>query len=353
MGLPTQHPLVSGKTTASKLVQALAGVPQDRPPIWLMRQAGRSLPEYRKLRDGIPMLDSCLRPDLAAEITMQPVRRHKVDAGIFFSDIVIPLKLAGVDISIVPSVGPVLNSPVQSRADFNNLKKLELNSLQPITEAIGLVVQELDSTPLLGFGGAPFTLASYLIEGKPSQEIPISRSLMKNDPQLWNDILNWCAQVTVEFLRAQIMAGVSGIQVFDSWAGRLTKDEYVLHAAPHLKSVMDGISDLPVARIAFGVGTKKILRQMYESGATAMGVDSETSLRQASEILGSKVPLQGNIDPQLLLGPWENLRQATDIAIVEGKSAASHILNLGHGVLPTTDPSVITRLVAYVHGESS
>jgi uroporphyrinogen decarboxylase len=322
MGLPTQHPLVSGKTTASKLVQALAGVPQDRPPIWLMRQAGRSLPEYRKLRDGIPMLDSCLRPDLAAEITMQPVRRHKVDAGIFFSDIVIPLKLAGVDISIVPSVGPVLNSPVQSRADFNNLKKLELNSLQPITEAIGLVVQELDS-------------------------------LMKNDPQLWNDILNWCAQVTVEFLRAQIMAGVSGIQVFDSWAGRLTKDEYVLHAAPHLKSVMDGISDLPVARIAFGVGTKKILRQMYESGATAMGVDSETSLRQASEILGSKVPLQGNIDPQLLLGPWENLRQATDIAIVEGKSAASHILNLGHGVLPTTDPSVITRLVAYVHGESS
>lgn len=351
MGLPTQHPLVSGKTSTSKVVQALAGVRQERPPIWLMRQAGRSLPEYRKLREGIPMLESCLRPDLAAEITMQPVRRHKVDAGIFFSDIVIPLKLAGIDISIVPNVGPVLNSPVQTRNDFNKLKVLDPESLNPIREAIGLVVQELDSIPLLGFGGAPFTLASYLIEGKPSQEIPVSRSLMKENPQLWNDILNWCAQVTVEFLRAQIMAGVSGIQVFDSWAGRLTKDEYVAHAAPHLKHVMDGVSDLPVARIAFGVGTKEILREMYEAGATVIGVDSATSLSEAAAILGGHVPLQGNIDPELLLGSWRELQEATDLAIEEGKSAPSHILNLGHGVLPTTDPSMITRLVAYVHGD--
>jgi uroporphyrinogen decarboxylase len=351
MGLPTQHPLVSGKTSTSKVVQALAGVRQERPPIWLMRQAGRSLPEYRKLREGIPMLESCLRPDLAAEITMQPVRRHKVDAGIFFSDIVIPLKLAGIDISIVPNVGPVLNSPVQTRNDFNKLKVLDPESLNPIREAIGMVVQELDSIPLLGFGGAPFTLASYLIEGKPSQEIPVSRSLMKENPQLWNDILNWCAQVTVEFLRAQILAGVSGIQVFDSWAGRLTKDEYVASAAPHLKYVMDGICDLPVARIAFGVGTKEILREMYEAGATVMGVDSVTSLSEASAILGGHVPLQGNIDPELLLGSWKELQEATDLAIEEGRSAPSHILNLGHGVLPTTDPAMITRLVAYVHGD--
>lgn len=351
MGLPTQHPLVSGKTTTSKIILALSGVRQKTPPIWLMRQAGRSLPEYRKLREGIPMLESCLRPALAAEITLQPVRRHKVDAGIFFSDIVIPLKLAGVDVAIISNVGPVVNSPVQTRADFEKLKMLEPESLAPISEAVGIAVEKLNTIPLLGFGGAPFTLASYLIEGKPSRQIPVSRALMKNDPQLWDDILNWCAHVTADFLRAQILAGVSGVQVFDSWAGKLTTQEYVAHAAPHLKTVMDQISDLPVARIAFGVGTKAILQQMYETGATVMGVDSETSLREASEILGGKVPLQGNIDPKLLLGSWEELQMAADVAIADGESAPAHILNLGHGVLPDTDPTMITRLVEYVHGE--
>lgn len=297
------------------------------------------------------MLECCLRPDLASEITLQPVRRHKVDAGIFFSDIVIPLKLAGVDVAIVPNVGPVVNSPVQTRADFEKLKMLDPQSLMPISEGVGLAVEQLNTIPLLGFGGAPFTLASYLIEGKPSRQIPVSRSLMKNDPQLWDDILNWCALVTAEFLRAQILAGVSGVQVFDSWAGKLTTKEYVASAAPHLKTVMDQISDLPVARIAFGVGTKAILRQMYETGATVMGVDSDTTLRDASQILGGEVPLQGNIDPELLLGSWEELQMATDIAIEDGKSAPSHILNLGHGVLPDTDPAMITRLVEYVHGE--
>lgn len=352
MGLPTNHPLVSGKTTQSAVVQALSGVRQITPPIWFMRQAGRSLPEYRKIREGISMLDSCLRPELASEITLQPVRRHSVDAGIFFSDIVIPLKLAGVDVTIVSNVGPVLNSPVQNRSDFTKLQMLDLESLKPIAQAVSMATAELDTTPLLGFGGAPFTLASYLIEGKPSQDIPVSRAMMKEEPELWSDILNWCAEITAAFLRTQIIAGVSAIQVFDSWAGRLTKVEYIQFAAPHTKTVMDLISDLPVARIAFGVGTKSILKEMYETGATAIGVDSQTPLSEASEILGGKVPLQGNIDPELLLGPWDELKRATDTAIESGKSAPSHVLNLGHGVLPNTNPQMITRLVDYVHGVS-
>lgn len=347
--MTTDHPLVSGKTRDAKVVQAFAGVAQVRPPIWLMRQAGRSLPEYRRVREGISMLDSCLRPELACEITLQPVRRHGVDAAILFSDIVIPLKLAGVDVAIIPNVGPVLDSPIQSRGQFSKLRNLEIGALEPISTAAAMAVAELGSIPLLGFGGAPFTLASYLIEGQPSREIPVSRTLMKEDPDLWNEILNWCARLTAEFLRAQITAGASGIQVFDSWAGRLTKDEYIKFAAPHTKTVMDLISDLPVARVHFGIGTKTILKEMYETGATVMGIDSQTSLRKASEILDSRVPLQGNIDPELLLGDWPALQKALDHAVSEGRHAPAHVLNLGHGVLANTDPDVITRVVEYVH----
>ncbi len=350
MVLPTDHPLVSEKIRGSKIVCALSGVRQDVPPIWLMRQAGRSLPEYRKIREGVSMLDSCLQPELACEITLQPVRRHGVDAAVFFSDIVIPLKLAGVDLSIVANVGPVLPSPIRSRKEFERLQILDPEDLKPITQAVRMVVNELGEIPLLGFGGAPFTLASYLIEGHPSKTIPSCRSMMKSDPQLWADILDWCARTTSSFLRAQVEAGAAAIQLFDSWAGRLSRQEYITFAAPHTKTVMDLISDLPVARIHFGVGTKSILREMSAVGATVMGIDSETSLSEASQILENSVPLQGNIDPQLLLGDWDGLKRATDQAISEGKSAPSHILNLGHGVLPDTNPDLITKLVSYVHG---
>ncbi|HUW88664.1 MAG TPA: uroporphyrinogen decarboxylase [Candidatus Paceibacterota bacterium] len=351
MLLPTHHPLLSGKTSDSKVVLALMGFPQERPPVWLMRQAGRSLPEYRKIREGISMLDSCLNPEIASEITLQPVRRHNVDAAIFFSDIVIPLRLAGVDVEIIPNVGPVLEKPIQSRSDFARLQALSSEALAPITDAVTMAVGALDRTPLLGFCGAPFTLASYLIEGKPSQSIPVSRLMMNNDPELWSDILTWCAQVSAQFLRAQILAGASAIQVFDSWAGRLSRDEYIKYAAPYTQILMGLISDLPVARIHFGVGTRGILKEMFETGATVMGIDKDTSLKEASQILGHGIPLQGNIDPELLLGDWPELKRAVDIAIAEGRSAISHILNLGHGVLPQTDPSVITRMVSYVHAE--
>ena len=349
MSLPTDHPLVSGKTSSSPIVLALNGVAQSTPPVWFMRQAGRSLPEYKKIREGIAMLDSCLRPELAAEITLQPVRRHNVDAAVFFSDIVIPLKLSGVDVQIVSGIGPVLENPVRTRNQFEKLELLNAESLKPITDAIRFCVEELGNTPLLGFGGAPFTLASYLIEGAPSKDLPTCHAMMINDPVLWSDILDWCAKITAEFLRAQIKSGASAVQLFDSWAGRLTPAQYASYAASHSKKVFDLISDLPVPRIAFGVGTGGILKQMHATGATAMGISNDISIEAAVTVLGRDVPIQGNLDPQLLLGEWSEIEKATIKIIEEGRSAKSHIFNLGHGVMPQTDPAVLTKIVEYVH----
>jgi uroporphyrinogen decarboxylase len=350
--LPPNHPLVTGVTSDSLLVAAYAGVRRERNPIWFMRQAGRSLPEYRALRVGVPMLEACLRPELAAEITLQPVFRHGVDAAIFFSDIVIPLRLAGVDVDIVAGIGPVMSEPVRTRSDFDLLRELDLSALAPISDAVGIAVDRLGETPLIGFGGAPFTLASYLIEGGPSRELPFTRGLMREDPDLWAAILNWTAGVTSQFLRAQVLAGASAVQLFDSWAGRLSLDEYRIFAAPYSKAVMDAVSDLPVARVHFGTLTKDLLTDMHDVGATVIGVDQFTPLDWANEVLGGRVPLQGNIDPALLSAPWPQLRSHVEDVLVRGSGAPSHIVNLGHGVPPDTDPDVLTRLVALVHGES-
>lgn len=351
MSLPLTHPLASGLTADSPVIKAYQGIGTSYKPVWMMRQAGRSLPEYRSLREGIPMLESCLRPEIAAEITLQPVRRHKVDAAIFFSDIVIPLRLAGIDVDIVSGIGPVLEHPVRTRQDLNNLRELDIDALAPITAAITIAIAELGATPLIGFGGAPFTLASYLIEGAPSKDLPITRALMQDDPQLWHDILSWVSRTTSTFIRAQVMAGASALQLFDSWAGKLSLDEYVTFAAPHSKSVMDSLSDLPVARVHFGTKTGLMLTQMRDVGTTVMGIDAETPLDVANEILGGTVPLQGNIDPQKLSGPWDELKLHIADVIERGSRAPAHVLNLGHGVPPDTDPELLTRMVAFIHGD--
>jgi uroporphyrinogen decarboxylase len=349
VSLPPDHPLETGRTAQSQLIQAYSGIRSDRLPSWFMRQAGRSLPEYRALRKDVPMLESCLRPDMAAEITLQPVRRHKVDAAIFFSDIVIPLRLAGVDVDIVAGVGPVMAHPVRSRKDLNELREIEVESLMPISQAIKIVTAELGDTPLIGFGGAPFTLASYLIEGAPSKDLPVTRGLMNTDPELWNDILAWVARVTSSFIRAQVLAGASALQLFDSWAGKLSLDEYLKYAAPHSQAVLTSLSDLPVARVHFGTKTGSMLPQMRDVGATVMGVDSDTPLDVANELLGGHVPLQGNIDPEKLNKPWDELEAHVKDVIRRGSVAPAHIVNLGHGVPPDTNPDVLTKLVAFVH----
>ena len=324
-------------------------------PVWFMRQAGRSLPEYRKLREGVAMLDSCLTPDLVVEITLQPVRRHGVDAAIFFSDIVIPLKLAGLDVDIQAGVGPVMTHPVRTTEAADKLSLISPEAFAPITESVERLVRELGQTPLIGFGGAPFTLASYLIEGGPSKELPYSRAMMKDQPQLWAQILSWCADVTAQFITAQVVAGASALQVFDSWAGRLTPEEYEKFAKPYSVRLFDALSTLvdnqrrPVPRVHFGVGTEAILESMHDAGATVMGIDSSTDLVRAIERFNNEVPVQGNISTDKLTLPWDELARHVEYVIEAGKNAPGHVLNLGHGVPADTDPDVLTRITEHIH----
>lgn len=349
MTLNASHPLMDGRTSDSALITAYRGGKPDRRPVWFMRQAGRSLPEYRELRQGIAMLDSCLNPELAAEITLQPVRRHDVDAGIFFSDIVIPLKLAGVDVDIVPGVGPVLGSPVRTAADVANLPTLTDEALEPIREAVRLTVNELGKKPLIGFAGAPFTLAAYMVEGKPSRDHLGPRTMMHAEPETWRALTDWAADASGKFLRAQLEAGASAGQLFDSWAGSLGLEDYRRHVAPASSRALDHVRDLGVPLVHFGTGTSELLVAMRDVGVDVIGVDYRLPLDEANRRLGGKTPLQGNIDPALLSAPWEVLEQHVRGVLAAGASAPGHVVNLGHGVPPETDPEVLTRVVKLIH----
>lgn len=347
--LPDDHPLVTGRTDTSTLIAAYRGHRPEQLPVWFMRQAGRSLPEYRAARAGTGMLQACLDPALACEITLQPVRRHRVDAAIFFSDIVVPLRLAGIDVEIVPGTGPVIAHPIRTAADVAALPALDRPAMDPITQAVRLAVAELGRTPLIGFGGAPFTLASYLVEGGPSRDFPATRHLMATDPDTWHGLLGWVATTTAKFVRAQVVAGASALQLFDSWAGALTLAQYQSQVAPHSAAVFDSVADLGVPRVHFGTRTGHLLVAMREAGADVLGVDAHTTLDSANELLGGRTPLQGNIDPELLEAPWPVLAEHTGEVIRRGAGAPGHVVNLGHGVPPHTDPDVLTRLVELVH----
>lgn len=331
------------------LLRALRGDRPAQTPVWFMRQAGRSLPEYRELRVGTRMLDACLTPDLAAEITLQPVRRHGVDAAVFFSDIVIPLRLAGVDVVIEPGRGPVFANPVRSADDVQRLTAIDPADLDgtAIAAAVKIVTDELGDTPLIGFAGAPFTLAAYLVEGGPSKEHLQARAMMHADPDSWNRLAGWLAQVSRRFLEIQRDAGASVVQLFDSWAGSLSPADYRAFVAPHSHAALDGIG---IPTIHFGVGTGPFLADMRLDGvADAVGVDWRQPLDEAAAILGPDVSVQGNIDPALLGAPWPVLEAHVLDVLERGRAARGHILNLGHGVPPETDPDQLTRIVELVH----
>ena len=357
MPLAPTHPLVDGRTATSPLVRALRGErPASGVPVWFMRQAGRSLPEYRATRAGVRMLDACLDPALASEITLQPVRRHGVDAAIFFSDIVVPLKLAGVDVDIVPGTGPVLASPVRTADDVARLPRLAADALAPVAEGVARTVAALDDapdgrgpTPLIGFAGAPFTLAAYLVQGGPSKDQLAARTLMHADPATWDALMAWAADVTGAFLRAQVEAGASAAQLFDSWAGALSLADYTARVAPASTRALAHIRDLDVPVIHFGTGTGELLAAMRDVGADAVGVDHRLPLDEASRRLGGGTVLQGNIDPALLAAPWPVLEAHVLDVVARGRTAPAHVLNLGHGVPPETDPDVLTRIVALAH----
>lgn len=352
MNLPATHPLQNTATAAAPLIQAYRGERPAHQPVWFMRQAGRSLPEYRSVRAGTTMLDACLTPTLAAEITLQPVRRHNVDAAIFFSDIVLPLKVAGIDVDIKPGVGPVMGRAVRSADDVASLPELEPNALRPITEAVGLCVAELGAKPLIGFAGAPFTVASYLVEGGPSRDHLATRALMHGDPETFAKLLAWVARTTTTFLNVQIEAGASAVQLFDSWAGMLNPDDYRRHVMEHSAAVFAAVEHYGVPRVHFGTKTSEILTDLKSCGADVIGVDDRVTMDVAIDRLGEDVVVQGNLDPARLFTPWETLAAHIDDVRRAGLRAKAHVMNLGHGVPPNTDPDVLSRVVAYVHGET-
>ncbi|MCU1638394.1 MAG: uroporphyrinogen decarboxylase [Microbacteriaceae bacterium] len=349
MNLPADHPLVDGRTDSSPLIRAYRGDRPDTTPVWFMRQAGRSLPEYRELRVGTAMLDACLDPELSSEITLQPVRRHGVDAGIFFSDIVVPLRLAGVDVDIVAGRGPVLNAPIRTATDVAALRPLDPSALAPVAAGVARTVAQLGTTPLIGFAGAPFTLAAYLVEGGPSKDHLRARTMMHADPDTWNALMTWAADVTGAFLRCQMLAGASAAQLFDSWAGSLSLADYTANVAPYSARAISHVKDLGLPIVHFGVGTGELLAAMRDIGADVVGIDDRIPLDEGIRRLGGTVPVQGNINPAMLAAPWPVLEGHVLDVLERGRSAPAHIVNLGHGVPPETDPDVLSRIVELVH----
>lgn len=385
------------------LLAALNGQRPARTPVWFMRQAGRSLPEYRQLRAqvNLPMLEACLNPQVVAQATLQPVRRHGVDAAIFFSDIMVPLRLAGVEVEIKPQVGPVLSTPIRTRDDVERLLGCGFGQgtwasrdgathqgaegVAALREAIALILTELGTpaqapqpgalqqgvsqplaqaqpagwTPLIGFGGAPFTLAAYLVEGKPSRDHLAARSLMHADPPTWDLLMRWCAQVTGDFIALQISCGASAAQLFDSWAGSLSPTDYRERVAPYsalaiarAREAISPTTGKAAPLIHFATGSARLLPQMLAAGAQAVGVDDRTELDWAIGQLEGSCPVQGNLNPALLTAPWPVIEQAIVECLRAGRQAPGHVFNLGHGVPPTTDPAVLTRIVEFVHKES-
>ncbi|MGL5406530.1 MAG: uroporphyrinogen decarboxylase [Propionibacteriaceae bacterium] len=332
----------------SSLLTALAGERPTHTPIWFMRQAGRSLPEYRETRAGLGMIESCLIPDVAAEITLQPVRRHNVDAAIFFSDIMVPLVLAGLDIEIAPGVGPVVAQPLRTASDVAAVIDRGLDDVSAITEAIALIRKELaDDKALIGFAGAPFTLAAYLVEGRPSRDHLAARGMMLADPTAWHLLAGWCAKISGAFLAAQIDAGAQAVQLFDSWAGSLSRQDYAAFVAPHSQATLDVVAGR-VPQIHFAAGGEHLMEEFAKLGTAALGCDYRTPLDQAAARCPEKV-LQGNLDPAVLTAPWTVIEAAVINVLERGKKAPSHIFNLGHGVPPSTDPEVLTAIVELVH----
>ncbi len=375
MLLEASHPLHADSTGSSRLVRALTGDQPDVTPVWFMRQAGRSLPEYRALRVGGSMLDACLTPSTAAEITLQPVRRHRVDAGILFSDIVIPLRLMGVEVTIEPGRGPVFATPANDGVSIAALTRRDPRDVveagAPVWEAVESVTRGLrqisadrgEPIPLIGFAGAPFTLAAYIVAGQPSKDQWEARSLMRSDPTAFRALMEWVADVTGLFLRGQITSGASVAQLFDTWAGSLPPDAYAEHCAPASARALGHVRDLTfrpagpanadgergVPLIHFGVGTGELLPAFRDVGVDAVGVDYRVPLDEANRRLGGTVALQGNFDPSLLAASPAVLEASVINTLERGSGAPGHVFNLGHGVPPSTDPTVLTRVVEIVH----
>jgi uroporphyrinogen decarboxylase len=333
-----------------ELIAAYRGLPTSRRPVWFMRQAGRALPEYRSVRERAGLLEITRTPELAAEVTIQPVRRYGVDAAILFSDIVTPLDAIGVDLEIRPGVGPVIASPVRCAGDLKMLRAFDPAADAPwLAETVRLVCRSVD-VPLIGFVGGPFTLASYLVEGGPSKAQARTKTLMLSDPRTWSELLDRLSDIAISSARAQVQAGAAAVQVFDSWIGSLSHEHYVRHVLPAVRRLFDGLAALGVPRIYFGVGTDHLLEPVGRAGADVVGIDWRIPLDEARGRLPSDVALQGNLDPVVCLAPPSVVEDEVR-AVLARAPDRGHVFNLGHGVLPETDPEVMRWIVELVHSE--
>jgi uroporphyrinogen decarboxylase len=331
--------------------RGIPGGPGDRVPVWFMRQAGRSLPEYRSIRGSGSILDAIADPELSAEITMQPVRRYDVDAAILYSDIVVPVAAIGFGVDVAPGIGPVVERPFTRAADLERLRPLDPEADTPyVLETVRILARELP-VPLIGFAGAPFTVASYLIEGQPSRTYTRTKALMYGDTNLWHKLMERLSDLAIVSLRSQIENGAVALQIFDSWAGTLSAPDYEKFVLPHSQRVFAEVADLNVPRIHFGVGTGELLGLMAQAGADVVGVDWRVPLDVARTRVPANIALQGNLDPALAFAPWDVVEEATRDVLRRNGGNPAHIFNLGHGVMPETDPTVLERVVELVHNE--
>lgn len=334
-----------------RFLLACRGEDHDRVPVWFMRQAGRSLPEYRQIRERLSMPELIRIPELAAEVTLQPLRRYDVDAAVLFSDLLVPLEAVGIGVEIRPGVGPLVDPPLRRGADLDRLRPLEPEEdMSYVLETVRLLVAELD-VPLIGFAGGPFTLASYLVEGGPSKTHARTKAMMFGDPELWQRLASRLADIALASLRAQVQAGAGAVQVFDSWAGALAPGDYDRYVLPATRRIFDGLADLGVPTIHFAVGAGELLGSLADAGADVVGVDWRVPLDTARARVPDGVALQGNLDPACCLAPFEVVAGHAREVLRRSGGRPDYVFNLGHGVLPGTDPAVLRRLVDLVHEE--
>jgi uroporphyrinogen decarboxylase len=331
-----------------RFLRACRRLPVDATPVWFMRQAGRSLPEYRAIRERASLAEIVGDPALCAEVSLQPVDRLGVDAAIVFADITTPLPGVGVAVELIDGVGPVIPEPIRTWADLERLRPFHPQaSVAPMLEAIGLI-RRASPVPVIGFAGAPFTLASYLVEGRAPRGLERTKAMLHTEPTLWAALLERLVDLDLRYLRAQVAAGAQAIQLFDSWVGALSPRDYRAAVAPHVRRLMDGLGDLDVPIIHFGTGTAGLLGAMADAGGDVIGLDWRIGLADGWALVPDRA-VQGNLDPTTLLAGYEAAASATDAILDEVAGRPGHIFNLGHGVLPATDPDHLRRLVDLVH----
>ncbi len=344
---PTVNPAVSNDC----FLRACYRLPTERVPVWFMRQAGRSLPEYRAIRKTGSILDTIANSDLATEITLQPVRRYKVDAAILYSDIVVPIHAIGFGVDIVAGLGPVIEQPFRTANDLKRLRPLEpTEDTNYVLQTVRNLIAELQ-VPLIAFAGAPFTVASYLVEGGPSRSHAVTKSLMYENPTLWNALMEHLSDLAVTSISSQLTAGATAFQLFDSWAGHLSPAQYKRFVLPASQRVFAQLKDRhpTTPGIHFGVGTGELLHLLAKAGADVIGVDWRTPLNVARKRLGPDIAVQGNLDPATLLAPWPTIAEQATEVLARNAGKPGHIFNLGHGVLPETNPAMLEQLVNLVH----